>query len=98
MVPRSRSGVDRDMIARIGLAVGLALVGLSSWMTSLARSRVLEGAWPSLSETLNSMLVFGPLLLFGGFTILFMSLTKRVIISVVLSAILTVILTWLLWG
>ncbi len=86
------------MIQRVGIVVGLALVGMTSWITNLARSSVLAGALPSLSESLNGLMGFGPVMLFFGFIILFLSLTRRVIISLVFSLILTVVLTVLLWS
>ncbi len=50
-----------------------------------------------MSEMLNSIFVYFPLLLFVGLVVFLLSLFQRIILSVVLSAIITGVMTWLLF-
>ncbi len=88
---------DRDM--RIGIVLGFALVAVALWIHSLALSANLAGVLPSFSEMLNGLLVFGPVFLFVGFTVMLHSWSRRIVMSLVLALIITVIVAWLIfWG
>ncbi len=86
------------MVSKIGVAIGLAVIGIASWIHSLSVSAQLQSWFPGVSAALQSLVVVAPYMLFVGFYIFFFSLFRRPFFALVPTIPVALVLGMLLWA
>ncbi len=83
---------------KLGIAIGLAIMGFASWVHSLGASRTLQNWFPGMWEALQWIDKGAPFIVFLGAWVLFFAIFRRPIVATILSTAIAVILGLLIWG
>lgn len=86
-----------DLRQKIGILVGLTIIGFASWMHSLSKSERFADWFPGLHSFVTVASIAGPFIVFIGAYLLFLSITRRMIISAIIAVPFAVFLALMLW-
>ncbi len=86
------------VVSKVGVLVGLSIIGVASWIRSLSLSETLQGWFPGVSGALQSLSVVSPFLIFVGIYLVFFSLIRRPIAALIITIPISLVLALLLWA
>ncbi len=86
-----------ELRQKLGILIGISILGLASWLHSLARSENFASWFPGAYDFVGRASVVTPVIVFFGFYILFISILRRPIISLIVAMPFTIVVALLLW-
>ena len=82
---------------KIGILVGISIMGLASWVHALSSSETLQGWLPGVWEAVQFLDTAAPFIVFLGAWILFFALLRRPLLAIIIATAIAIALGLLIW-
>ena len=83
---------------KIGILLGVSIMGFASWVHSLGTSSTLQGFLPGVWEAVQFIDQAAPFIVFAGAWVLFFAVFRRPVIATIFALAMAVILGLLIWA